>query len=63
MNSEVHRILRDQSGVITRRQALTAGLADHDIRRLLRWREWAPDCTQDGGDLTSIGDVRSPLSA
>jgi hypothetical protein len=41
MNDEVGRILREQSGVIPRRQARAAGLADHDIRRLLRRREWA----------------------
>ena len=41
MNVEADRILREQSGVISRRQALDAGLADHDIRRMLRRREWA----------------------
>ncbi len=41
MNPEIDRLLRDQSGVIARRQALMVGLADHDIRRLLRRREWA----------------------
>jgi hypothetical protein len=41
MTSQVQRLLRDQSGVIARRQALAAGLRDHDIRRLLRRREWA----------------------
>jgi hypothetical protein len=41
MNDELARILREQSGVISRRQALGAGLGDHDIRRLLRRREWA----------------------
>ena len=41
MNPDIDRLLRDQAGVIARRQALRAGLADHDIRRLLRRREWA----------------------
>jgi hypothetical protein len=39
---EVSRLLTLQDGVVSRRQALTAGLAPHDIRRLLRRREWAP---------------------
>src|SRR5688500_4325401 len=34
-------VLAQQSGVISRRQALERGLAAHDIRRLLRRREWA----------------------
>lgn len=34
-------ILDRQSGVISRRQALDAGLAPHDIRRQRRRREWA----------------------
>jgi hypothetical protein len=42
MNDELTRILREQSGVVSRRQALGAGLGDHDIRRLLRTRQWAP---------------------
>lgn len=33
--------LERQAGVISRRQALDAGLAPHDIRRLKRRREWA----------------------
>ncbi|GAB3995712.1 type IV toxin-antitoxin system AbiEi family antitoxin domain-containing protein [Nocardioides marmoraquaticus] len=37
---EVERLLRLQAGVIARRQARAAGLSDHDIRRLLRRREW-----------------------
>jgi hypothetical protein len=41
MNEEIARILYRQSGVISRRQAVHAGLAPHDIRRLLRRREWA----------------------
>lgn len=34
-------LLAVQSGVISRRQALSHGLRPHDIRRLLRRREWA----------------------
>lgn len=33
--------LQEQHGVIARRQALASGLQPHDIRRLLRRREWA----------------------
>ncbi|STZ87696.1 Uncharacterised protein [Mycolicibacterium fortuitum] len=38
---EFGEALRQQDGVISRRQALDAGLAEHDIRRLLRRNEWA----------------------
>lgn len=34
-------VLRQQDGVISRRQVLGAGLQDHDIRRLVRRNEWA----------------------
>lgn len=34
-------MLRQQDGVIARRQALDAGLREHEIRRLLRRNEWA----------------------
>jgi hypothetical protein len=34
-------LIQRQSGVVARRQVLRAGLAPHDIRRLLRRREWA----------------------
>lgn len=34
-------LLRQQSGVISRRQALDTGLQHHQIRRLLRRNEWA----------------------
>lgn len=37
----IEDVLRQQSGVISRRQALDAGLQQHDIRRLLRRKEWA----------------------
>jgi hypothetical protein len=33
-------LIRDQCGVVSRRQAAAAGLSDSDIRRLLRRREW-----------------------
>ena len=33
-------LLRDQAGVIARRQAFEAGLTSNDVRRLLRRREW-----------------------
>ncbi|MFV8244956.1 type IV toxin-antitoxin system AbiEi family antitoxin domain-containing protein [Mycolicibacterium peregrinum] len=38
---DIEDVLRQQSGVISRRQALDAGLRQHDIRRLLRRNEWA----------------------
>jgi putative AbiEi antitoxin of type IV toxin-antitoxin system len=38
---EVLRMLDLQSGVVSRRQVLRAGLHDHDVRRMLRRREWA----------------------
>ncbi|OBG89314.1 hypothetical protein A5733_00050 [Mycobacterium sp. NS-7484] len=38
---DVGEILRQQDGVISRRQALDAGLREHEIRRLLRRNEWA----------------------
>ncbi|MGN6578075.1 MAG: type IV toxin-antitoxin system AbiEi family antitoxin domain-containing protein [Nocardioides sp.] len=34
-------LMRLQGGVVSRRQAMTAGLTDNDIERLLRRREWA----------------------
>jgi len=34
-------LLELQSGVVSRRQVLAHGLAEHDIRRMLRRREWA----------------------
>lgn len=36
------QLLARQSGVVTRAQARERGLADHDIRRRLRRREWSP---------------------
>lgn len=41
MDQDIGALLRQQSGVVSRRQALAAGLQQHDIRRLLRRREWA----------------------
>ncbi|MGV0812941.1 type IV toxin-antitoxin system AbiEi family antitoxin domain-containing protein [Mycolicibacterium boenickei] len=38
---DVGEVLRHQDGVISRRQALDAGLPEHEIRRLLRRNEWA----------------------
>ncbi|KHO17701.1 type IV toxin-antitoxin system AbiEi family antitoxin domain-containing protein [Mycolicibacterium setense] len=38
---DVDEVLRHQSGVIARRQALDAGMQSHDIRRFLRRNEWA----------------------
>lgn len=38
---DIDDLLYQQSGVISRRQALHAGLRNHDIRRMLRRREWA----------------------
>ncbi|GAA1476882.1 hypothetical protein GCM10009623_13280 [Nocardioides aestuarii] len=34
-------LLRNQRGVVSRAQARACGLGDHDIRRILRRREWA----------------------
>lgn len=41
MNRVLREVLDAQCGVVARRQALAAGLNAHDIRRLLRRREWA----------------------
>ena len=41
MFRDVEEILERQSGVISRRQALSTGMQQHDIRRLLRRNEWA----------------------
>lgn len=38
---DVDDVLRQQDGVISRRQALDAGLPEHAIRRLLRRNQWA----------------------
>lgn len=36
---DLARLLRDQDGVVARRQLAACGLADHDVRRLVRRRE------------------------
>jgi hypothetical protein len=41
VNRQVDQHLSLQDGLISRRQALDAGLRDHDVRRLVRRREWA----------------------
>ena len=41
MDPEVRALLHRQDGVISRRQALTAGVLPHELRRLVRRREWA----------------------
>jgi hypothetical protein len=41
MNRQIRELLERQSGVISRRQALGAGLKPHDIQRLLRRKEWS----------------------
>ncbi|WP_432476651.1 type IV toxin-antitoxin system AbiEi family antitoxin domain-containing protein [Nocardioides sp. GXQ0305] len=38
---ELCDVIELQSGVVARRQALAAGLQPHDVRRLLRRRQWA----------------------
>jgi hypothetical protein len=38
---DVDQLLREQSGVISRRQALAAGMQVHDLRRFVRRRVWA----------------------
>jgi hypothetical protein len=41
VNNRVREHLLLQAGVISRRQAVATGLAPHDLRRLLRRRDWA----------------------
>lgn len=41
MNEEIERLLKSQAGVVSRRQSLSAGLKDQDIRRLLRGNDWS----------------------
>jgi len=41
MDPRLIRLLSDQDGVVSRRQALLAGLEPHDLRRLVRRRELA----------------------
>lgn len=40
MHDDVARLLRDQAGVLSRSQALAAGLGVVEVRRLVRRREW-----------------------
>jgi hypothetical protein len=42
MHPDVHLLLRDQGGVVSRRQLQAAGLAPHDVARLVRRRELTP---------------------
>ena len=41
MDPAVEELLAVQAGVLSRRQLLALGLADHDIARMLRRRIWA----------------------
>ncbi len=41
MDPRLRELAQRQSDVVSRRQMLAAGLDDHDIRRMLRRREWA----------------------
>ena len=55
MNRRIRELLERQSGVISRRQAKTAGLKPHDIQRLLRRREWVR--VYDGVYVTHTGEL------
>lgn len=37
---DIAKLVAGQDGVVSRRQARAAGMADHDVRRMLRRREW-----------------------
>jgi hypothetical protein len=41
LSRDLERLLRDQSGVVSRRQALAGGLTKSDVDRLLRRRVWS----------------------
>jgi hypothetical protein len=41
MTQDIDALIADQAGVISRRQAIARGVVAHDIRRVLRRREWA----------------------
>ena len=41
MDEEIRALLDRQDGVISRRQAVAAGVRPHELRRLVRRREWA----------------------
>ena len=40
MAADIRTLLGQQDGVVSRQQALASGLAPHDVRRLLRRRDW-----------------------
>jgi hypothetical protein len=48
------RLIRDQDGLISRRQAIAAGLVPHDIARLVRRRDWA--AVHDGVFVNHTGE-------
>jgi len=52
---EVDKLMRDQDGLVSRRQAIAAGLAPHDIARRLRRREWAT--VHDGVFVNHTGEL------
>ncbi len=58
---DIADLLRRQSGVISRRQVLDAGLQNHHIRRLLRRREWAR--VHDGVYVEHTGPLSWPQRA
>jgi hypothetical protein len=41
MDRDIRAMLDRQDGVISRRQAVAAGMRPHELRRLVRRREWA----------------------
>lgn len=55
MGETLDQLLDLQAGVISRRQALVTGLAPHDVRRLVRRREWAG--VHDGVFVTRTGPL------
>jgi very-short-patch-repair endonuclease len=58
---DVGQALREQEGVISRRQALDAGMQQHQIRRLLRRNEWA--CVHAGVYVDHTGPLAWPQRA
>jgi hypothetical protein len=52
---DLEKLIRDQDGLVSRRQAIAAGLAPHDIARQLRRREWAT--VQDGVYINHTGEL------
>lgn len=55
MDDDVTQLMRDQDGLISRRQALARGLAPHDLARRLRRREWA--AVHDGVFVNHTGEL------